>query len=267
LCEAVFWMIEDGQLMQGPEKINHGLAAHIATFKDEKRKRGKNGNELFSFTSRGLTLPMPYPTPDRPSRWSAEAKSSAAVPAVAHRPPSPPPAPASSSPPPPPQVVVAPASSAVPAAVAAVAAPPVTSWVAPSLRDMRAQGLSMDVSNSLFVPDFSSTCIPYIRALPDTVFACLPIPAVEAVRDAFASESMQSVPSVEAVERKFDVDIFVPRMTGDEEGEVKDAEGWLNVTVKALDAEGRVMDDKVLDNALLCLMERCRRAVLAGSPN
>ena len=113
-----------------------------------------------------------------------------------------------------------------------------------------AAGAAVTVSSALLVDDSSPAPTPYLRCLPHTSFAVLPIEWDAEVRDVFSYDVVAGQLKLSEVEAAWQVDIFVPRMEGKDGGvdggqqtsaqtttayeghrEMQRPQRWLNATV------------------------------------
>jgi hypothetical protein len=140
--------------------------------------------------------------------------------------------------------------------------------------------LTIDIDSALFVPDFGSSSHPYIRSLPHTTFACLPIKAHRDVRDVLCYKDVEGTMDLSEVESTCQVQLHVPQMK--EEGEVTQREGsenenghhdggeWLNVTVWKDSEEGSTrggQEQGRLEDAVRAVWKRYVSALrLCGLP-
>ena len=195
-------------------------------------------DEFFALTSRKAPLLPPLPATSPPSP-----------------PPSPPQPSAQRTPPP----VKADPVAAVSAEEALLRSAPL------DLYEWYEEGLQQPFSSAVFVPDFTSTPLRYIRALAEETFACLHIEARRDVRTTFSIEPLSDALFISAISRKFECEVFVPLM--DAEGETNKGEDtaldgrgqWLQVTVWRNHPQGPAPDGRdrhLLEDAVRALLVR-----------
>ena len=255
LLEAVLFFVEEAHLLQSWAERNPALEQRLQLFREHRRRwTGDRERQLLALEMRGVGLrcpPLPPPPPPAvPAHTPFIAVNGyAGSSSVLHPPP--PPYPFSYSLPSPPAVQQAADSAQL-------------HWFS-LLSEMKQRGLSMShLASDLLIPDFTASDAAFVCCRRDAVFACVPIPATAAMRDAFCHQPMAGLHDVAAVEKAFAVEVFVPRLL-DDAWRPRNTQQlpWLSVCVKRT---GQGLSADVLDSALQCLIARCRQAVHGQSP-
>ena len=206
--DGAFYLLSPGDVSAA------GLAARLHEFEREKAAAGTQPPQLFALTCRGLQLPA----------GALELLSS-----PHHR---------AAAAPPPPSLSALSDSAFSPTSGAAPSLPsPVPEqmalgpdWADVLLSDMAHRGLSFGCRAE--VPEFAHSASPCLCSAEDAVFACLPLPARQSVRDVFCYEDLQEAPSIAVIEDRHAVAVDVPRLT-DDQGQTRNAEHcpWLHVVI------------------------------------
>ena len=258
--ECVMWMVEDAAFLFHGAERDAELDRRLGEFRERKRAwTGDRDSQLFSLEMRGVSMrcpPVPpragvAPPVSRSSTADASTSSSSSSSGGSRLPQSPPPPYPSSESSSPPRKPARGSSSA--SALLQQA-----DWQA-VLSGMKTEGLSVSCSSDVLLAEFSSSSSAFLCCRSDCVFACIPIPASSAMRSCVLHQQMPDLPDIATCETDYGLDVYVPRLS-DEDGRSRNAQQlpWLNITVKRV---GQQLTDDTLDEPLVLILERCRRAV------
>ena len=260
LLESALFIMEEAHLMRHSQVRSAELSRRQAEFRE--RRSGWTGDRqrpLLSLDMRGVKLrcpPLMPPSPAAPPLTAplavtavhtayTDGGSQGSIPR---------------SPPPPYSFHAAASPLPSPPKPAEASLESEQSEWTPLLREMKQRGQTVSYQSDVLIPDFSSSDAAFICCRADSVFACIPIPATEAMRNSVYHQQMPGLQDVTAIEQKHGVEVYVPRLL-DDAGRTRNEQQlpWLNVCVKQ-EESGLSVD--TLDPAVKALIARCRRAMM-----